>query len=38
MKHPKRPDEGAPLWVAIILLAIFGCAMFLSGYLIGRDC
>ena len=38
MKNPKCLDEGAPLWVAIILLAIFGCTMLMSGYLLGRDC
>ena len=36
MKRPKRPDENTPLWVAIVLIVVFGIAMFLSGYLVGR--
>jgi hypothetical protein len=35
MKLPGDSNEGAPLWVVIALLVIFGIAMFLSGYLVG---
>ena len=36
MKSPRKPDEDTPLWLAIALLAIFGGAMFLAGYLVGN--
>jgi len=36
MKRPKRPEENTPLWVVVLLILIFGIAMFLSGYLVGR--
>jgi hypothetical protein len=35
MRLPGDSNEGAPLWVVIALLVIFGIAMFLSGYLVG---
>jgi hypothetical protein len=35
MKLPGNSNEGAPLWVVISLLVIFGIAMFLLGYLVG---
>jgi hypothetical protein len=34
---PHRPNDGIPWWIALILLAIFGVTMFLSGYLVGRE-
>ena len=36
MTPSRRPDEGVPLWVALVLIAIFGAAMFLSGYVVGQ--
>lgn len=34
---PRRPrDEGVPLWIAIVLIVVFGAAMFLSGFLLGE--
>ena len=36
MRRRGSPGEDAPLWVAIVLVAIFGAAMFLSGFLVGQ--
>ena len=36
MRHPNGPDDGSPWWVAAILVAIFGIAMFLSGLIVGH--
>jgi hypothetical protein len=36
MKLPGNSNEGAPLWVVISLLVIFGIAMFLLGYLVDQ--
>jgi hypothetical protein len=33
MQNPLRPEPGTPLWIVLVLLAVFGAAMFVSGYL-----
>lgn len=37
MSGPEGPRDGTPWWVAAILLAVFGIAMFLSGMLVGNQ-
>jgi hypothetical protein len=42
--HPRTPEmsrrgggeDGTPWWIAAILVAIFGIAMFLSGLIVGH--
>lgn len=37
MRRPGPPDDGTPLWLAIVLFAVFGITMFLAGYMFCRS-